>query len=187
MQETRVEEAPEKEKKQEIPLPASNATKRPSALKSTTRIPNISKILHDKPKSQEKDEKTEDREIYGEKEFSEDDLRSAWKEFAESRKQQGKNSEFTVMDQPITIRDTFTVILPLTNAVKLNILDRFRSDLITHLKTKLDNRHISLETELLKEEVSYKPYTNKEKFDYLIQKKPVLRELKDRLGLDPDF
>ncbi len=91
------------------------------------------------------------------------------------------------MDQPIRIKDKYTVILPLTNAVKINILDKFRSDLITHLKTVLDNRHITLETELLQEEASYKPYTNKEKFDYLIQKKPVLQDLKDRLGLDPDF
>ena len=100
---------------------------------------------------------------------------------------QGKNSEFTVMDQPTRIKDKHVVILPLTNAVKLNILDRFRSDLITFLKTTLDNRHITLETELLQEEESYRPYTNKEKFEYLIQKKPVLQELKDRLGLDPDF
>ncbi len=91
------------------------------------------------------------------------------------------------MDQPLRIRDKHTIVLPLTNAVKLNILDKFRADLITHLKTTLDNRYINLETELLEEEAAYKPYTNKEKFEYLIEKKPVLRELKDRLGLDPDF
>jgi DNA polymerase-3 subunit gamma/tau len=91
------------------------------------------------------------------------------------------------MDQPIEVKDNHTIVLPLTNPVKLNILDKFRSDLLTYLKSTLDNRHIKLETTLLKEEQAYKPYTNKEKFDYMIQKKPVLQELKDRLGLDPDF
>jgi hypothetical protein len=30
-------------------------------------------------------------------------------------------------------------------------------------------------------------YTSREKFDYLVEKNPVLKELKDRLGLDTDF
>jgi len=30
-------------------------------------------------------------------------------------------------------------------------------------------------------------YTNKEKFDLLAEKNPLLKELKERLGLDPDF
>lgn len=156
-------------------------------MKSTTRIPKIDQILTQKPEKETTNEEKDDNEVYGEKEFSEDELKQAWNEFADTRKSKGKNSEFTVMDQPIRLKDKHTIILPLTNAVKINILDKFRADLITHLKTTLDNRHIRLETELLKEEAAYKPYTNKEKFEYLIEKKPVLRELKDRLGLDPDF
>jgi DNA polymerase-3 subunit gamma/tau len=30
-------------------------------------------------------------------------------------------------------------------------------------------------------------YTNKEKFDYLAEKNPALKDLKERLGLDMDF
>jgi DNA polymerase-3 subunit gamma/tau len=30
-------------------------------------------------------------------------------------------------------------------------------------------------------------YTNKEKFDLLAEKNPMLKELKERLGLDTDF
>jgi len=32
-----------------------------------------------------------------------------------------------------------------------------------------------------------KPRTPKEKFEHLAAKNPVLKELKDRLGLDPDL
>ncbi len=32
-----------------------------------------------------------------------------------------------------------------------------------------------------------KLFTTKEKFDHLAEKNPVLKEMKDRLGLDPDF
>lgn len=67
------------------------------------------------------------------------------------------------------------------------ILDRFRSDLITYLKSSLNNRHIKLETELKEDEQSKVPYTNKEKFDFMAEKKPILNELRNRLGLDTDF
>jgi DNA polymerase-3 subunit gamma/tau len=30
-------------------------------------------------------------------------------------------------------------------------------------------------------------YTSRDKFEYLLEKNPALREMKDRLGLDPDF
>ena len=30
-------------------------------------------------------------------------------------------------------------------------------------------------------------YTPREKFDYLVEKNPILKELKDRLGLDTDY
>ena len=67
------------------------------------------------------------------------------------------------------------------------ILDKFRSDLITYLKTRLNNRHLKLETEITKIEKSHTPYTNSEKFEFMAEKKPILKELKNRLGLDPDF
>ena len=92
-----------------------------------------------------------------------------------------------VLQQEIYLKDLTTVVIKLTNAVKIDILDRFRSDLVTHLKSKLNNGKLVLEIELVKEEAKRMIYTNKEKFDYLAEKKPILKQLKDRLGLDPDF
>lgn len=152
-------------------------------MKSTTRIPDISTILQEKkavPGTEVKEEE------FGEDAFTEKQLISVWQSFAQQRKKDGKDAEFTVLDQPIRLEGT-TVILTMTNAVKQNILDRFRPELLGHLKKELNNRHLVLETELIKEEQSHRPYTAKEKFDFLIAKKPVLKELRDRLGLDPDF
>ena len=126
-------------------------------------------------------------EFYGEKPFETDQLKAAWNEFAQQRKKAGKDVEYAVLTQDYYLKDTYTIVLQLTNSVKIPILDRFRSDLITHLKTTLDNRHIQIETELLEEEQSYRPYTNREKFDYLADKNPMLRDLQEKLGLDPDY
>lgn len=92
-----------------------------------------------------------------------------------------------MLKQEIELLPGHVIKLKLTNAVKLNILDKFRSDLIAHLKKSLNNRQLKLETELLEEEAKKMIYTNKEKFDHLVSKRPILKELQNRLGLDPDF
>lgn len=92
-----------------------------------------------------------------------------------------------VLSQEIEMKNEHTVVLKLTNSVKVVILDKFRSDLVQYLKTQLNNGLLKLETELLEEEATKMIYTNKEKFDHLAEKKPILNDLKHRLGLDPDF
>lgn len=92
-----------------------------------------------------------------------------------------------VLQQEIYLKDPTTLVIKLTNTVNIDILDRFRSDLVSYLKRKVNNGKLTLEIELLKPEEKRMMYTNKEKFDYLTEKKPILKQLKDRLGLDPDF
>ncbi|QSE97634.1 hypothetical protein [Fulvivirga lutea] len=158
-------------------------------LKSTTKIPKLSNILEE-AKAEEEEKKantTDDDELYGEEKFTEEALLTIWNEFAEKAKAEGRDSEYAVLKQQVRLENEYTIIITFTNSVKLVILDKFRSDLITYLKSKLNNRHIKLETELKEEEQSKVPYTNGEKFDFMAEKKPILKELKNRLGLDPDF
>ncbi|TRX59375.1 hypothetical protein FNH22_09410 [Fulvivirga sp. M361] len=137
--------------------------------------------------AEEDESKKQTEETYGSDPFTLADLKKQWDHFAEARKKEGKDSEYAVLKQEIELIDNHKIVLKLTNAVKLNILDRFRSDLITHLKTALNNGAIELSAELHEEESVRTPYTNKEKFEYMAEKKPILHELKNRLGLDPDF
>jgi len=46
---------------------------------------------------------------------------------------------------------------------------------------------LSITTSLDKEDSKKMVYTNKEKFEHLLNKKPILKDFKDRLGLDTDF
>ncbi|MCA6073995.1 hypothetical protein [Fulvivirga sedimenti] len=138
-------------------------------------------------KKEEKKTEEQSQELYGEDPFDADQLRASWNLFAEQKKQEGRDVEYAILTQDFYLKEKYTIVLQLTNTVKINILDRFRSDLITYLKTELNNRHIQIETELLEEEKAYRPYTNKEKFEYLATKKPILKDLQERLGLDPDL
>ena len=56
------------------------------------------------------------------------------------------------------------------------------------LREKLKNNSITLVGVTIEQGDHRKViYTPREKFDYLLEKNPLLRELKDRLGLDTDF
>jgi DNA polymerase-3 subunit gamma/tau len=71
--------------------------------------------------------------------------------------------------------------------VQETMLNNQRSELITFLREKLKNNSIMVVGEFREAEQRKVIYTNREKFDYLVAKNPMLRELKDRLGLDTDF
>ncbi len=158
-------------------------------LRSTTKIPtNLNEVLENLSDQEEQgSELSEPEETYGNDPFTIEELKKYWNEFADRKKKEGKDSEYAVLKQEIELIDDVKIVLKLTNAVKLNILDKFRPDLVTFLKTQLNNGQVELHTELKEETSTRVPYTNKEKFLYLAEKKPILHDLKNRLGLDPDF
>jgi len=61
------------------------------------------------------------------------------------------------------------------------------TDLVTYLRNRLSNPTIKVESVMKEMDVKKMAYTNKEKFDLLAEKNPMLKELKERLGLDTDF
>ncbi|MTI19762.1 hypothetical protein E1176_01880 [Fulvivirga sp. RKSG066] len=149
------------------------------------RLPNVTDILN--KKEEEENAQPEPEETFGEDPFTFEDVKRYWDEFANQKKAEGKDSEYMVLNQNIDLEDGFIIKLPLTNSVKEVILDKFRSDLVQFLKTRLNNGKVKLVTHLLEAEETKMIYTNKEKFDHLAEKKPILNQLRDRLGLDPDF
>lgn len=111
------------------------------------------------------------------------EVQSAWNEFAESRKDQV--AEYNLMLREFVLLGN-TIQLQLTNPVEEPLLAGIRADLLTFLRQKL-NSDISIEGVLLKSAAKKIIYTNKEKFDHLAEKNPILLKLKERLGLDTDY
>jgi hypothetical protein len=116
--------------------------------------------------------------------FTEDSLRSVWKEYAEQRKSQV--AEYHLLSQPFTLANNL-ITLTLTNPVEETFLVAIKADLLGYLREKLNNNTIQLEGVLEYAEVKRKAYTNKEKFEYLAEKNPYLKQLHEKFGLDPDF
>jgi hypothetical protein len=116
--------------------------------------------------------------------FTSEKLQQIWNEFAEQRKK--FQAEYQLLSQPYEISGS-KIILHLHNPVQETMLTNLKVDLTTFLRDRLKNQSIQVHGELREADQRKVIYTNKEKFEYLVQKNPLLRELKDRLGLDTDF
>ena len=116
--------------------------------------------------------------------FTESQLREAWNGFAEQRKK--FQAEYQMLTQPYKLEGSL-ITVSLLSPVHETMLNNIKGEISAFLREQLRNNTIQVTGELQSEEEKKIIYTNREKFDYLVEKNPMLRELKDRLGLDTDF
>ncbi|SHH51339.1 DNA polymerase-3 subunit gamma/tau [Chryseolinea serpens] len=116
--------------------------------------------------------------------FTPEQMQAAWNTFAEQRKK--FQAEYQLLSQPYELRGT-QVIVHLLSPVQDTMLNNVKAELITHLRDTLQNYSILVVGEMREMEEKKMMYTPRDKFDYLVEKNPNLKELKERLGLDPDF
>lgn len=91
-----------------------------------------------------------------------------------------------MLSQPYRVEGN-AVIVELLSPVHETLLNAIKTDLTAFLREKLRNNNIHVSGELHTGAEKKVIYTNREKFDFLAEKNPMLRELKERLGLDTDF
>ncbi len=116
--------------------------------------------------------------------FTDEQLRQAWDAFAEQRRK--FQAEYQMLTQPYVVQDNH-VIVSLLSPVHETMLDNIRIELAAFLREKLRNTSIQVSGQLTATDDKKVIYTNRDKFEYLAAKNPILNELKDRLGLDTDF
>ena len=104
--------------------------------------------------------------------------------FAEQRKK--LQAEYQMLSQPYDLKGNH-VTIQLLSPVHETMLNNIRLELTAFLREKLKNSSIQVTGQLPTGEEKKVIYTNREKFDFLADKNPMLKELKDRLGLDTDF
>lgn len=164
-------------------LPVSQpAQVKPSVkIKSAPRTPQLSSLL----KADVNDSKTEAvaADTLAEP-FTEEQLREAWNVYAEQRRK--FQAEYQMLSQPWRLDDN-VIVVALLSPVHETMLNNIKSELTGFLREQLRNNSIQVTGELQAEDEKKIIYTNREKFDFLVEKNPMLRELRDRLGLDTDF
>ena len=139
-------------------------------------IGKVTKTTEEKPIR--KEETAPDREI----DFA--TLTSVWEEFAEQRKNQV--AEYQLLKGNIRLESN-QIFLTLNNPIQEPLLHGIRTSLVGFLREKLGNNSVVVSGVLEKAAPGKVIYTNKEKFEHLAEKYPVLKDLKERFGLDTDF
>jgi len=196
-----LEKIPQKEKKEQVkrdlPLTEEISDDSQKSIKNikekkTLKIPSINE-LKNYSESVPKTEKAQpDKKFATENRnntFNEDELKKAWKEFAEKLKISNKSNEFNLMTKSYILDRDRQIVIEIDNAIEEDIFDRFKTNLITHLRESLQNDNIKVITKLNinASSDSKKIYTNTDKFNYLAEKNPYLIDLKNTLGFDTEF
>jgi hypothetical protein len=93
-----------------------------------------------------------------------------------------------MLSQPYELRGT-QVVVTLLSPVHETMLNGVKMEIAAFLRERLKNSTITVTGELKASADDGRKvyYTARDKFDYLTGKNPVIKELKDRLGLDTDF
>ena len=65
--------------------------------------------------------------------------------------------------------------------------EKVKVELLTALRNSLENDTITLQSKVVQIDKSKMLYTDQEKFEHMKKKYPALRDLQEKLGLDPEF
>ena len=120
------------------------------------------------------------------KEYSKEDLDKVWQEFVNIKKEKGKDKEVMLLKDAYTLENN-KVILKLSNEVLKYTFNNIKVELQGYLRANLKNNKVVLDSIVEEIENEDMMYTNKEKFEHLAKKHPALKELQQKLGLDPDY
>ncbi len=120
------------------------------------------------------------------KEFSEEELQAAWKQFGVEKKDAGDTDKL-ILNRSVSKGEAHKVIIHLASQLEVSFLEKLEVELIQFLRSTLENDHITLDRSITQEEESKKLYTSKDIFEHMVKENPSLKDLKDRLGLDFDY
>ena len=121
-------------------------------------------------------------------EFSKADLLSNWKEMISILKKNGKsNLAITLGIYDPILLDNFLIEVPLSNSSQIELVFHEKQKILQILRSRLGNDKLDLKTVVVESEKRDVAYTNKDKFNKMLEKNPNLQVLREKLGLDPEY
>lgn len=121
------------------------------------------------------------------KAFTEAELISVWKEYAEEIKERDLDIYTTLTRHIPKLTDRNIINLKLDNKAQEHEITDIKADLLGFLRHRLNNYEVDLKTFIEKGTEEKGLYTSADKFKKMAQKNPALEELKKKLDLDLGF
>jgi DNA polymerase III subunit gamma/tau len=159
-----------------IPAPAANKTSVP--------LSKLSKIREQFASAQQ----TEQEAL----ELTPDQLSVAWREYVLKLKTAQKHSVVTNFEMmEASVKTSELVNVRCFGELQLGFLKQERTHLLEHLQQFFRNPALNIHPELIEQPmeqvVGPRPLSTKEQYLKLVEKYPLVKELKDRLGLELDY
>jgi DNA polymerase-3 subunit gamma/tau len=115
-------------------------------------------------------------------------LERVWKELAEERRAQDRMSEFWVLNRAVTANEEHVIELAVDNPIQVDQFNEMRVEFLADLRRRTGNPRLNvLPSVTTAAPTARKLYTSTDKFEYLAERFPALREAKQRLGLENEF
>jgi len=153
--------------------------------KKSSKTISISNLL-----SENKEEKIQEINVSDLKtnSFSAEELNICWDEMIKILKSNGKsNLAITLGMNTPKILDNFCIEVYLSNSSQIELVHQEKQTIVNILREKLINDKIDLTTVVIKSKRNDVAYTNKDKFNKMIETNVHLDSLRDKLGLDPEY
>ena len=123
------------------------------------------------------------------KEITLEELQREWTQIADNFKTANLINKYVMMNRPIQVVAN-SIHISFENEVQMQQFnENIKLEILTTLRTKLKNHLIDIELDMVEQEKNDKKmlYTQSDKYNFLVEKHPVISELKQRFGLDHEF
>jgi len=115
-------------------------------------------------------------------------LQRVWQELAEERRAQDRMSEYWVLNRPVTANAEHNIELAVDNPIQVDQFNEMRVEFLAELRRRTGHPRLTVQPVVTAAAPSAKKlYTASDKFEYLAERFPALREAKQRLGLEADY
>ena len=119
--------------------------------------------------------------------ISPDLFADTWKKLAEMVKEDSQGLFLAMTKYEPLLNKDGTILVFLDNAIQEDLVEERKLELLSHLRKALNNYALQIETRIRDNGFVQKAYLPKEKFDKLVEKNPLIGELKQTLDLDFDY
>ncbi|MEP7169491.1 MAG: DNA polymerase III subunit gamma/tau [Bacteroidota bacterium] len=169
----------------EKPQVSSSPKESPGTKTPSIKISSLSKTTSEKKDSENKVGEPES-DAYADKDFTIEELKDAWNEYAQKVSGEGRKQLFSTMNKRAPVlKDHFTIEIIVDNKMQADELFSEHISLLPFLKKKLSNKQIKIVSTVI--EIKDKPdeaYTPREKFLKMAEKNPALDTLRKQFDLE---
>ncbi len=183
--------APEKKilTSEKQPNPAKPSPVTPVKLKDLKE--NISGTFSIKQTAKKPDghsEVLEDSAVYDKANpFTQEDLNAAWNEYIGSLKSGLPHLYNSLLQSMPELKDDFNIEITIENKLLEDEIFQKKAEMLGFLRQRLDNFKLNLAAKVAENSKGSRPYTDKDKFDKMVEKNPSLLKLKEELDLEIEY